>query len=623
MGGSNTVSRRAFFSGLKSKTKSTIGNPPTDDPLFEKYSRKRLTPRIYKTAEVAPETFRGTEAEAREGNVTSGLAPYTGVWTEWEVLHLRRRTGYNLRKSDIDSLLAQTPSQAIDSILTVNPTPPPPPVNWYNNVTADEAGIPYGADITTGFFPASPTSVGQTTNNNRQEAIERWLFGLATESDGTIREKMTWFWYHFIPVDFDDIRNSSNTSINLNSARFCYQYFQKLRAAATGNFKNLILTLCLEPAMMFYLNNNKNTNTAPDENFARELMELFTLGKDPASQYTQADVIAAAKVLTGWVVNGINTANTTVDFTTSRHTTGTKTFSPFFNNVVIPHSGVPVGSGELAQFIDLIFSKDVVVSEYICRRLYRYFVYYDIDANIEANVIVPLAQTFRNSNWEILPVLKQLFKSEHFFDAANLGVMIKSPVDLVASSLRSFGINLQVATPTNYEAQYKVWNYFNNTICFPMEQKMGNVPNVSGWVAYYQTPAFHEYWINSNTIQKRAAYLTLITNGFNLTYASLTTRAELNNLEFVQQWSNTIVRDPNAIIAKCIQYLLPVNLSVAQQVLIKKQTLLSGQTDDSYWTTAWDNYVANPTNTSIKSIVTTRLKSLMVTLLQLAEYQLM
>ncbi len=617
MGGQKTISRRSFFTGLKQKKTEKVFLPGEDDPLFDRYARKTLSPRVFHTTEIPAEFFRQGQIDNRVGNVTSGLTPYTGSWTTWEKLHLLRRTGYNLKKSDVDSLNGLSVSQAVDMIMTIDPAAPAPPVNWYNNVFADENNIPYGADWTTNFFPTG--AVGQTTNSNRQEAVRRWLFGLSATSNVTIKEKMTWFWYHFIPIDFGDITQSSNAFINTNSARFLYQYFYRLRGAATGNFKTLIRNISTEPAMMFYLNNNKNTNTAPDENFARELMELFTIGKDETITYTQNDVLEAAKALTGWRVNGINTATANVSFDNSKHTQGNKTFSSFFNNQVIPNTGAT----ELDALINMIFSKSEVVSKYICRRLYRFFIYYDIDANIEANVITPLAQTLVASNWEILPVLKQLFKSEHFFDIANRGVVIKSPFDIAIGTLRSFDLNLVVSNPTNFEAQYKVWNYFNSSICSPMDQKMGSIPTVSGWAAYYQTPAFHEYWINSNTIQKRFKFLNDFTNGITLTYNGLSTPVKADPIAFAQQFNNGDIQDPDLLVALCIQYLLPVNISAAQQLIIKNQTLLSGQTTNSYWTTAWNNYTGNPTNSSFKTIVTSRLKSLLVSILQLAEYQLM
>jgi hypothetical protein len=206
---------------------------------------------------------------------------------------------------------------------------------------------------------------------------------------------------------------------------------------------------------------------------------------------------------------------------------------------------------------------------------------------------------------------------------ANRGVYIKTPFDIVAGSLRIFNIDTNVSDPANYEAQYKVWNYYNNSICNAIEQYAGTIPNVSGWNAFYQTPAFHQYWINTNTIQKRFKFLEEIFNGKNLTYNGLTTNIKVNVIAFAQQFDNATCADPDLLVAAFVKYLIPVDLSAAQQANIKLQTLLSGQTNDSYWTTAWNNYTGAPTNASYISVVTTRLKSLLTSIVQLAEYQLM
>jgi uncharacterized protein (DUF1800 family) len=450
------------------------------------------------------------------------------------------------------------------------------------------------------------------------DALRRWSFGLTLNGDISIREKMVWFWYHFMPIDFESITQSSNSYIASNSARIFYTYLKLFRDNAFGNFKSLIRAMSTHPAMMFYLNNQANTAAAPDENFARELMELFTLGKDPASEYTQADVVAAAKVLTGWRVQNLNTASPVTNFLPASHSTGNKQFSSFFNNTVINYQAGAAGANELDALIDMIFAKSVVVSQYICRRLYRYFVYYDIDANIEANVIVPLAQTFVSNNWNIKPVLEQLFKSQHFFDVANKGVYIKSPFDLVAGVLNSFAVN---TTDTNIEWQYRIWSTYNDVYSNSMEQRMGSIPDVSGWNAFYQVPAYHQYWINSNAVQKRFAYIRDLFNGH--TVGSVTGRTfKIDPVAFAQQFGNAIARDPNALTATCIKYLLPVDLSDSQKDQMKASTLLSGQTNDSYWQTAWDNYTAAPT-TANRNIVEPRLKNLLSGICQLAEYQLM
>jgi hypothetical protein len=152
---------------------------------------------------------------------------------------------------------------------------------------------------------------------------------------------------------------------------------------------------------------------------------------------------------------------------------------------------------------------------------------------------------------------------------------------------------------------------------------MGRIPNVSGWVAFYQNPSFHEYWINSNTTQKRFDFLNRIFNGYNLTYNLLTTRIEVDLIAFIQQFDPAICEDPDLLVAECIAYLLPIDLSATQKEQIKIQSLLSNQTTNSYWTSAWSLYLSNTSNTTYKNSVKTRLKSLLVTLTQLAEYQLM
>jgi uncharacterized protein (DUF1800 family) len=626
--GTPTVTRRDFFKKLTIQQANEENN---NDPLFEKYSRKTLGPRVYKNEFVQ---FNGEEVarenELRVGNVTSGLAAYTGTWGEREAIHLLKRTGFGFRKTHVDTLVAAgNANAAANLVLTINPTPPAPPVVWYSNILADANGLAYGADWTNNPSPyvsAALNATQQSCDAYRTQGLASWLYSQAVNQDISIKEKMTWFWYHFIPIDFDAIRASSNARISQNGSRIFYSYMKMFRDAANGNFKTLIKNVALHPAMMFYLNNNANTATAPDENFARELMELFTLGKDPLSQYTQADVVAAAQVLTGWRVQSLDTINPTTTFVPAAHKTGNKQFSSFFNNTVINNpspTNLANGALELDALLNMIFTKQQVISEYICRRLYRYFVYYDIDANIEANVIVPLAQLFVASNWEIAPVLNKLFKSQHFYDMANYGVYIKTPIDFTIGTIKAFNLNYNVANATNHEAQAKMGSYFNVSIGAQMEQDMGSIPNVSGWNAFYQGPAFHQYWINTNTIQKRFAFLQAVFGGFNLTYNTLTTRIQVDVIAYVQQFDNATIINPNLLINKCILYLLPIDLSQAQKDTIKLQTLLYQQTTDAYWTGAWNNYFLNPTNASFKAIVSDRLRNLLYTLVQLAEHQLM
>ncbi len=614
--GNTRLSRRELLGKLITRF---TNDAKKTDPLFEKYSRKIFNGRRYssltnkntnqnRSEKAAPELERVT-------NVTSGIATYNGSWTTLEAIHLLKRTGFGFKKQDAAILSGLSMSDAVNMVLNINPTPPAPPVNYYENALPDENGLPYGADWTNNAF--SGNEIGNKTNARRSIGLNAWSLGLAFNQDITIKEKMTLFWYHFIPVDVYFVQQSSNLYSNTNSARICYSYMKLFRDNATGNFKTLIRNMATQPAMMFYLNNQANSKNAPDENFAREIMELFTLGKDVADAYTQADVVQAAKVLTGWRVQNLNTSNPVTNFIPNLHDTSNKQFSAFFNNTVIPNSG----AAELDLFIDMLFSKSKIVSEYICRRLYRFFVYYDIDATIEANVIVPLAQFFVASNWNILPVLDKLFKSEHFFDMANRGVYIKSPFDLIIGCMRHFKINYNVADANNHDAQYELWKTFNYAM-EEMDQSMGSIPNVSGWQPFYQKPSFYEYWINSNTIQQRFALIEYLFYGFDLRRNGLTTRMEVDVIAYVKQFPDAVIEDPNLLVAECIKYLLPIDLSLNQKNIIKTQTLLSNQASDYYWSGAWITYVNNPTLDN-QTVVKTRLKSLLLTITQYAEYQLM
>jgi uncharacterized protein (DUF1800 family) len=608
------ISRRALFNAIlgKIKTQDTV------DPLFAKYSRKIFKGRKYQKAIASESTLKDANELNRVVPVTSGLATYSGPWTKIEALHLLKRTGFGYKKADVDSLSALPFNTAVNTVLTINSTPPSPPVNSYNNTIPDENGLAYGQPWPDNPFVSGTYSLGGVTNNARIESLKQWNIGVFCNQNISIKEKMSLFWYHFIPIDFEIVRTGNATFVSTNSARICYSYLKLFSDNAAGNFKTLIRSMATHPAMMLYLNNQANSVTSPDENFAREVMELFTLGKDPLSQYTEADIIQAAKLLTGWRIQNLNTVNPSTAFVAASHDNSTKQFSTFFNSAAIPNSG----AAELDLFINMIFAKQQVVSEYICRRLYRFFVYYDIDATTEANIITPLAQTFVANNWNIAPVLNQLFKSQHFFDMANRGVYIKSPYDLVIGAVRMFNLSYNLSDPTNYQAQYNVWRSFNTTL-IGLEQSQGKVPNVSGWPAFYQNPAFHEYWINSSTTQKRFLFLSTIFNGYNIVSNGLTTRIEVDVIAWVKQFPNATIENPDTLVQECINYLLPIDLSTVVKTSLKVQNLLSGQISNYYWSDAWTNHVNTPTNATFQNTVKTRLKALLSTITQYAEYQLM
>ncbi len=525
----------------------------------------------------------------------SGLNPYSGAWTVNEVQHLLKRTMYGSTKADIDYFKTQSVSQAVDEL--VNPTTPlpSPPVNDYNSATVTDPAVPLAQT-----WVNNPTNDG-TINSLRRASFKKWWAGIMINQDRSIREKMTLFWSnHF-----------STESVDIGNANYVYTHHALLRQKALGNFKQLVKDITIDTAMLRYLNGYLNTSAAPDENYARELQELFTLGKGPAVQYTEDDVKKAAKVLTGWRING---TTYTSFFDATKHDTASKQFSSFYNNTIINGQTGAAGANETDALINMIFAKEEV-AKYICRRLYRWFVYYAIDATTEANVIEPLAAIFRTNNYEIKPVLSALLKSEHFFDVLNQGCQIKSPVDQVISALREFKVLFPNNT-TEYLDAYGMWNYIRGWLT-SMSQDIGDPPNVAGWPSYYQEPQFYEIWINSDTLPKRNRYTdTMITTG----YSRNGKKIVIDAVAFSKTLPNAA--DPNLLIDDALSILYRVPLSQAAKQTIKQQILLSNQTQDYYWSNAWNAYITNPADQSNFTIVNNRLKSLYQYLMNLAEYQL-
>jgi uncharacterized protein (DUF1800 family) len=362
--------------------------------------------------------------------------------------------------------------------------------------------------------------------------------------------------------------------------------------------------------MLRYLNGYLNNRNAPDENYSRELMELFTLGKGPDSQYTENDVKEAAKVLTGWQ---INTTTYQPFFNSNRHTTTNKIFSSFFNNTVITgRTGPTAGDLELADLMNMIFGQNEV-AKYIVRKVYRWFVYYAIDAGTETNVIAPLADIFRNNNYELKPMLSALFKSEHFFDMLNRGCYIKTPADLVIGSMRE--MNVAFRPESDWNTNYGLWNTFYAWMV-NLGQNPHDPPNVSGMPAYYQEPSFHEIWINSDSLPKRNQFTdTMILSG----YARNGFRVQFNCMAFAQSLTNP--GNPNDLIDEALKYFYRNDITPQSKAQIKTQILLTNQQWDYYWTNAWAAYISNPSVANFNT-VNSRLRSLFQYFFNLSEYQL-
>ncbi len=530
-------------------------------------------------------------------NITSGINPYSGPWTENEIVHLLKRTMFGAKKADVDYFRSKTMSQSVDELLNPSAPQPAPPIKEYT--TSTQPGTPDG-NIAMGTTWINDINNDGTVQSQRRASYKKWWTGAMINQDRSIREKLVMFWVDHFGNEASDVGNGNWTYMQHNLVR---QY-------GLGNFKQMIDAITKDISMLRYLNGYLSVASAPDENYARELMELFTLGKGPGSQYTENDVKEAAKALTGWQVNG--TTYTTV-FTSSRHSSVNKTFSSFFNNTVITgRTGATAGQLELTDLLNMIFATPEV-AKFIVRKFYRFFVYYTIDATTETNVITPLADIFRSNNYDIRPVLAALFKSEHFFDVLNQNCYIKNPADHIIGSLRE--MNTVFPVSTDWDANYGMWNFFY-AYMVNTGQNLNDPPNVAGMPAYYQEPLFHEIWINSDSLPKRNQFTDLMaTNG----YTRNGQRVVFNFVTYVQQFSNP--GNPNDLIDDALKFIFRNQLSYESKKTIKTQILLSNQQWDYYWTNAWTAYIASPTTANF-NIVNNRLKSLFQYFFNLAEYQL-
>ncbi|MCX6317210.1 MAG: DUF1800 domain-containing protein [Bacteroidetes bacterium] len=516
----------------------------------------------------------------------AGLTPYTGTWSVNEVTHLLKRTMFGAKKTDVDHFLAMSPGAAVDELLN-NISSPAPPVRDYglledDGVFYDDLGVAIGQTWVNDPNIASAVEIRGQINNRRVESLKKWWSGLIINQSRSIQEKMVLFWHHHFSVMESEIDN----------AQFLYRHHQLLRSNVLGNFKTLVREITIDPAMLVHLNGYLNSRQAPDENYARELQELFTIGKGNDSLYTENDVIAVARVLTGWRINSIPLG---VYLDAGSHDTGAKTFSAFYNNTTINGSTDP--DQELDALMDMLFNT-TEAARFICRKLYKWFVYYDIDDTTEAEVIIPMADVLRNNNYEIKFALDALFKSEHFFETLHHACYIKNPFDFIAGTLREF--NVSFPPYTDYTNGYPLfYSIYNNAA--QMQQQLFQPPDVSGWPSYYQEPMHYELWVNSNSLPKRADFTDALVND-----AVIDVRA------FAGNTSNPA--DPNQLINDITALLLRYPLSANSKRYVKTQFLTNNTTDDTIWTNAW--------NTNNNGVINSSLNNLFKFLMNLPEFHL-
>lgn len=523
------------------------------------------------------------------------IPPYTGPFGRPELQHLLRRSLFGCTVGDRAQFESMSLAAVVDELLDfTNDTTPP--VRTYTDDNGDPGGIdpavPFGQTwVNTPIVPTNDTDIIELRLRN----WAAWWMGLLVDQQRNLREKLTLFWHNHMPTQVAIVYQSEMQ----------YSMNQLLRTQCKGNFKQLIHDVTLQPAMLYYLNGYLNIASAPDENYGRELLELFTLGQ--GSGYTEDDVQAAARVLTGWTFRQEDENDQPIlpqtFFHAPNHTTADKQFSAFFNSTVIQgQSGANAGETELNALLDMILANGEC-SRFICRELYRFFVHGEISEEAETDVIEPLAELFRDNMDapdQIAIVMRALLTSDHFFSTTIRGCMVKSPVDLVVGDYRLLGFPTPDASLP--EARHIV-NLEQFWLVAYAGQNLLEPPNVAGWPAYYLYPSYDELWLDTATFPQRNNSLLGIVYG-SVETPSDTVLPDNANLEFgvdlvafSQQLSDPA--NPNALIQDLVDlfYVNPISATVKQQ--LKQQYLLFGQVSDIYWTEAYELYISDPTTSNM------------------------
>ncbi len=517
------------------------------------------------------------------------FAPYTGPWTFDEAAHLLRRTIFGPTKARI----LQAVSEGLDGTIATLMTPPPPvdPPIYYDFEDDPLAGI-------------GETWVDKELDGNitgiyfaREKTLWAWWFMRMNKDQQSIMEKMTLFWHnHFV------VSGAGHANMN-------WDYLSLLKEFALGDFRELTKRITIDRSMLIYLNGTSNYASEPNENYARELLELFTIGKGDLvapgdyTNYTEQDIAAFAKALTGWTA--WTGGNNPAELTTWGHDTSTKQLSYRFDNQTIPNADAE----EYKHVVDIIFGKDEV-AYHICRRLYIWFVHYDINDTIEAEIIAPMAQILLDNDYNIQPALEALLRSEHFYSNAIRGCMIKNTLDYFFSSYNTF----QVAPPADPLVEYQLWVAWYWQY---LELDMGifKAPSVAGWRAYYQAPQYYRDWINSASLTLRKRMM------FNIKWLTQFVSPETQGYDFLAFIATLDdPSDPVNLIEEACQLIFPRPMTEEQKVYFKA-ALIPGLPDFE-WTVEYQNYLDDPTNDDIKVAVENKLYNMFMAMMNVPEFQL-
>ncbi len=355
-------------------------------------------------------------------------------WNEARIKHLYNRIGFGATQQEIAQGLQMSPSALVDQIIDLAVNTPLPPIPAWVNWDFDQM-----------LIASQCYYNGQLRYNTRDIFMAgEWLRAIAEEPN-RLRFKMALFWHNHFVTEESKYQNII----------YMYEYYHKLLEFGLGNFKAFTRAIVTDKAMLNYLDgrNNEvcNPNDTPNENFARELYELFTIGP---GNYTDNgslnDVHETARALSGWKIKRISVAN---------GWTADDSQAPVYFDVNCHDSEMKTIFGQTYNFdvdgvIDNLFQqKPNEIANFICRKIYKEFIHTE---EIDDSIINGMKTTFLNNNFEIEPVIRQLFKSEHFFDTCFMGSKVKSPADYFVGFFRD--VNFQLTDTPLYGGSHQIQN---------------------------------------------------------------------------------------------------------------------------------------------------------------------
>ena len=361
-----------------------------------------------------------------------------------DILHLLMRTSYGIQAEQVRPMLDLSRTEAVDHILSrVHNKPYSNPPRWIGEQTTNK------------HKKLSKEERRKMNKIRRERGIElkAWWFEEMIKSSSPFTEQMTLFWHNHFTSSLRKVK----------SPKLMYGQNLLLRKYAFGNFRDLLHAITEDPAMILYLDNQSNRKGKPNENFARELLELFTLGE---GNYTEQDIKEAARAFTGYQINR-KTGEFYINF--RQHDFDVKSF--------MNRKGKFIGE----DIVDIILEKPQV-ARYISEKIARQFI-----NNPRKKFLLEIADYFFNANYEILPLVRYILSSEEFWSPNNRGSMIKSPVELIVGTLRTLGFQPNEFKPLVQGSR-------------KMGQDLFDPPNVKGWTGGKQ-------WVTTNTFLARKSIL--------------------------------------------------------------------------------------------------------------------